>query len=142
MLIYGIPQRVMGSGMDLIGEGICPAGLKCSCGCCKYELGDQKDVWIYPCCSPVKYYIRGVKIGSIERKGLDIVYDKTNTGIRYIKDAYYVSSSGKRYNIQDIYNGLVVDPDFPVPTDVKSNEPVSRKKPQVYLMLDDCVFCS
>ena len=158
MLIYGVSEKVMGCGYDITGEEFCPTGFVCTCNMCKYELVDNDDVWIYPCCSKVKSCVRGVKIGSIDRDDLDIAYAQTAYGTRYIDTAHYVSSTGKRYELDEIFQGMVVDSDYKVPKDIiekwdqiKENSSstvnsttsnTSASNPQVYLMLDDCTFCS
>ena len=122
MLIYGVPEKVMGCGCayDIIspGEGFCPMGLACRCNMCKYELVHKKDVWIYPCCSKVKSCVRGIKIGSIDRDDLEIAYAQTAQGIRYIDTAHYVSSTGKRFELNEIFQSMVVDSDYKVPKDI------------------------
>jgi hypothetical protein len=154
MLIYGVPENVMGCGYTINGDGFCPTNLICRCDMCKYELVDNDNVWIYPCCSKVKSFIRGFKIGSVRKSSLDIKYCKTSDGNKYIDAVYYVSSTGKRINIDDIYQDMVIDPDYKVPKDIveswssstnsnsNSSSSFSTSKPQVYIMLNDCTSCS
>lgn len=168
MFIYGVPEKVMGCGYDVTGDGLCPTDLVCRCNMCKYELVDMNDIWIYPCCSKVNTCVRGIKIGSISRDTLDIKYSNTSCGTRYIETAHYVSSTGKRFELDEIFQSMVVDSDYKVPKDIvgkwdqiKENIPIpsstststsstsntststsSISKPQVFLMLDDCTSCS
>lgn len=150
MLIYGVPKNVMGCGYNIDGDGFCQTGHICICNMCKYELVDSDDVWIYPCCSKVKAFIKGFKIGCIRKSKLDTKYGVASDGTPYIEAVYYVSSTGKQFGIDEIFQGVVVDPDFKVPkginekwSQIKENitTPTSSK-PQVYLMLDDCTTCS
>lgn len=149
MLIYGVPKTVMGCGRDVSGEGICPTDLPCSCDTCKYEFRDYKNYWTFPCCTDEKRYIHGIKIGSHERDDLEINYKIRTTkycNYRYIESASYVSCTGKRYGLTDINKTATYDPDFEVPDSaVKEWDKIKgdcQGIPQVYLVLDDCFYCT
>ena len=148
LFIYGTPYQIMGCGKDVSGEGICPSGMKCQCGECKYELASNKDAWIYPCCNCSGYYIKGIKIGSISINDLETKTCFSKVRQKLIKKMYYINPSGERFNIQNIAFGMETDPDFHVSDkhmrkwdEIKGTNPKDQN-PKVYMMLNDCLYCS
>lgn len=145
MFVYGVPRTVMGSGQIQCEENICLEDLPCSCDLCKYELKGDLNAWIYPCCTKIKSYIYGVKIGEKRKEELTPEYARNDNRI-YLKHRYYVSRTGEKYDIFDVLKKMTIDPDYPVPTEAMEEweqlKGDCQEKPQVYLMLNDCTFCT
>lgn len=152
MFIYGVPITVMGCGRNINGRYVCSTKLPCVCGLCQYEISGQENAWIFPCCAEEKRYIHGIKIGSLKKENLEYKFDISNINSKYIGTAYYISSTGKKYEISDINKCATFDPDL---FSNQKTGPIMRSKvkrwnkikgnitetPQVYLLLDDCTHC-